>query len=327
MQVVTGATGHVGNVLVRELLKKKYKVRAVIEPGKECVNLSRFAIERAYADILDLEGLADAFSGAHTVYHLAAMISILPGQDKVTDRINYEGTKNVIEACRRSGVKRLVYMSSVHALKEPITGIIDEALPFDPLNDRGGYDRSKAKASIEVLRAVDEGLDAVIVCPSGVIGPYDYLVSSMARMITQYSNNRLGFVFEGAYDFVDVRDVARGSILASEKGRSGQVYILSGQRRTIRQIFSSLDEITGPRRPKRRIPMALAIFASFFSTLYCLAAKTTPYFTTYALRTLMRNSYFSHAKATKELGYMPRPVKFSLRDTVSWFKKAQIIRP
>ncbi len=326
MHVVTGATGHVGNVLVRELLKDKKKVRAIIEPNTSNLNLYGLDIEMEYANILDRQQLVKAFEGAEVVYHLAAKISILPGQDKIIHAVNYEGTKNVIEACRSCHVKRLVYMSSVHALTEPASGIIDESMPFDPHNDRGEYDRSKAKASIEVIKAAEEGLETVIVCPSGVIGPYDYLMSSLAKTFLNFINKKINFVIEGAYDFVDVRDVVAGTILAAEKGKSGHTYILSGERSSIRDIFLKLGTISGRELPKRSIPRFLALGASCFSTLYCLITKATPYFTTYALLTLMRNSSFSHQKATSELGYRPRPITHSLRDTFRWFKKTGMVK-
>ncbi len=326
MQVVTGATGHVGNVLVRELLKNKKSVRATIEPNTSNLNLYGLDIEMEYADILNVEQLIKAFKGADVVYHLAAKISILPGQDKIIHAVNYEGTKNVIEACKRCHVKRLVYMSSVHALREPASGIIDESMPFDPYNDRGEYDRSKAKASLEVIKAAEEGLETVIVCPSGVIGPYDYLMSSLAKTFLNFINKKINFVIEGAYDFVDVRDVVAGTVLAAEKGKSGHTYILSGERSSVRELFLKLGIISGRELPKRSIPRSLALGAACFSTLYCLITKATPYFTTYALLTLTRNSFFSHQKATSELGYRPRPILHSLRDTFFWFKKTGMVK-
>ena len=174
MIVVTGATGHIGNVLVRKLLENRKQIRAIIPPFEDNVPLENLKVEIVRCDVRNAESLIEAFEGAEIVYHLAGIVTIMQGNDLLY-QVNVEGTKNVVEACLKNDVKRLVYVSYVHALKEPPHGtVIDETCVYDPESSRGGYDRSKALASLEVLKGVDKGLDAVLVCSSGVIGPYDY---------------------------------------------------------------------------------------------------------------------------------------------------------
>lgn len=171
MILVTGATGHIGNVLVRKLLEQGKKVRALIWRGEDTSPLRGLDVESVEGDVLDPESLKAAFRGVDEVYHLAGIISIMPGQNPFVWRVNVEGTRNVLEAARRNNIRRLIYTSSIHALRRAPHGkVIDESLPFDPNNPYGAYDRSKAEASLEVQKTAREGLEAVIVCPTGVIG-------------------------------------------------------------------------------------------------------------------------------------------------------------
>ena len=320
MILVTGATGHIGNVLVRFLRQRGENVRALILPGEDCCSLDGLGVETCEGDVLQPGLLARAFAGVRTVYHLAGVISILPGKDDLLRRVNIQGTMNVVQAALQAGVRRLVYTSSIHAIARPPEGvIIDETIPFDPTSSYGEYDRSKAEASMVVLDAVDHGLDAVIVCPTGVIGPYDYRRSELGQLILDYVQEKPQFYVDGAYDFVDVRDVADGLIKAHENGRTGESYILSGERVSVVDLLLSLREVTGKRLPLLRIPRAIARFASRFTPYYYRLTHTKPRFTTYSLETLESNSVISHAKAQRELGYSPRPIKESLIDAVSWF--------
>ena len=222
MNLVTGATGHIGNVLVRELLKRGQTVRAMIMPGEDTAPLHGLSVELVEGDVLDFCSLMAAFEGVEVVYHLAGLISIMPGKDALVQTVNVLGTRNVIQAARLAGVRRLVYTSSIHAFQRVPHGIlIDESIPFDPQHAISAYDHSKAQASLEVLKAVETGLDAVIACPTGVIGPYDFRRSEMGRLIADCLGNKPLFYVDGAYDFVDVRDVAAGLILAGQHGRTG----------------------------------------------------------------------------------------------------------
>lgn len=319
MYLVTGATGHIGNVLVRKLLASGEKVRALIWRGEDITPLEGLDIERVEGDVLDLSSLWEPFRGIRGVFHLAGVISILPGADPTVRNVNVGGTKNVLQAAAKSGIRKLVYTSSIHAIKRVDAGIIDESAGFDPDNPYGEYDRSKALATLEVQKAAQAGLEAAIVCPTGVIGPYDFRGSMMGSVIHSAAIRKPMLYVDGAYDFVDVRDVADGLIRAAEKGQRGESYILSGQRISVRYLLETVREITGKNFFQMKIPFDLARFASFFTPLYYKLAKVTPRFTPYSLEVLQSNAHISHEKATRDLGYHPRPLSMTVADTVKWF--------
>lgn len=320
MILVTGATGHIGNVLVRKLIEQGKKVRALTWRGEDTSSIQGVEIEKMEGDVLDPASLAPAFRGVDTVYHLAGVISIMPGRNPFVWQVNVEGTRNVLAEARRANVRRLVYTSSIHAIKRAPHGIeMDESLGFDQNNPYGEYDRSKAAASLEVQQAAQTGLDTVIVCPTGVIGPYDFRGSEMGEVIRGAAEARPMFYVEGAYDFVDVRDVVDGLIAAAERGRRGESYILGGTRISVRYMLETVREVTGKAFSRIKIPFSLAEFAARFTPWYYLRTKVKPRFTPYSLEVLQSNSDISHAKAMKELGYRPRPVIETIADTVRWF--------
>ena len=320
MNLVTGATGHIGNVLVKMLLEKGENVRVLLLPGEDPTPLNGLDLERFEGNVLDYQALVLAFEGVQNVYHLAGIISILPGENDLMQLVNVLGTRNVIQASSSAGVRRLVYTSSIHAITRVPHGVkIDENLPFDPDNPYGEYDRSKARASLEVLQAAQDKLDAVVVCPTGVIGPYDYRRSEVGYIIQSCVQQKPQLYVDGAYDFVDVRDVADGLIQACQKGRRGESYILSGEQLTVRGLLDTIQEITGKHFPRVKIPTQIARFASLFTPLYYRLTKTEPRFTPYSLEVLASNSNICHAKAKQEFGYNPRSLRESISDTVKWF--------
>ena len=325
INLVTGATGHIGNVLVRQLLERGEKVRALILPGEDRRCLDGLDIEQVEGNVLDREKLRQSMQGARRVYHLAGVISIMPGKNPWVRQVNVQGTRNVIRAAREAEVQRLVYTSSIHALHRAPHGItIDENVPFDPEHAISAYDQSKAEASLLVQDAACMGLDAVIACPTGVIGPYDYRGSEMGHIIRGALQARLQFIVNGAYDFVDVRDVAQGLILAGDKGRQGESYILSGERLSLGGLLDLIQRVTGLRYLRLHVPMDLARFAAVFGPLYYRIARTKPRLTPYAIATVASNSVISNAKARQELGYAPRSLSETIRDTVQWFHEHKL---
>ena len=321
MILVTGAAGHIGNVLVRHLLEDGNKVRALILPGEDTYALDGLNIELIQGNVLDPASLQRAMQGVDFVYHLAGIISIMPGRDKLMRSVNIQGTKNILEAARQNRVKRVLYTSSIHALKRNCEGVIDENVPFDPHNPAGEYDRTKAEASVAVLEAVRNGLDAVIVCPTGVIGPYDYRRSEMGELLREWMQKKPHVLIEGAYDFVDVRDVARGMILAIQKGRRGEVYILSGEQIKLNRMKQLVQKAMGFASATINIPLWLARLAAQISPLYYRLTRQTPKFTAYSLETVCSNSVISNAKAKRELGYYARPLFKTITDTIQWWRE------
>ena len=323
MILVTGATGHIGNTLIRTLLSRDNAVRGLVLPGERVTSLDCLDVDLVEGNVLDPGSISRAMVNVDIVFHLAGVISIMPGNNETMWQVNVQGTENVIRAAMAAGVQRLVYVSTIHALKRPPDGItMDETLPFDPYNPFGEYDRSKAAASLKVLEAVQQGLNAVIVCPTGVIGPYDFYRSEMGSMILEYLKARVHYLFDGSYDFVDVRDVAQGMILACEKGRKGESYLLSGENVSMIQLQEMVHR-AADKKPLSRIRIPNLLVRSFAGAaeFFYRITKSQPRYTRYSIDTITGNSMISSDKARNELGYSPRSIKQTIIDTVYWWKE------
>lgn len=322
MVIVTGATGHIGNVLVRELLAKGMSVRVLVLPNDDKHPLDGLNVDIVYGDVTNLESLKKAFKGVDIVFHLAGIVTIMPGMVDLLERVNVGGIRNVIAACRASQVRRLVYTSSIHAVAEPPHGVaIDESQPFDPDRVLGDYARSKAKATLLLLDEIKKGgLDAVICCPTGVIGPYDFGISNIGQLIIDFASGQLKSYVRGAYDFVDVRDVAQGIILAEEKGEPGRHYILSGAQVQVPDLMKQLERDIGYPAPTYRIPAVIARAAGVLASVYYRLLRRKAVFTAYSIDVLESNSLVSSKRAHEELGFTARPWQVSIRDQVEWFR-------
>lgn len=319
--------GHIGNVLVRKLVEQGYEVTAFVLPNENITCLENLGIHFAYGDVREVESLKKAFSGAELVFHLAGIIEIGNGNKKLIQDVNVQGTKNVVEACKTEKVNRLVYTSSVHAIKEEPKGqVIRETTIFSKELVKGEYAKTKAEATKYLLEAADENLEIVITHPSGVIGPYEYIPSNLGQLVMDCANKKIGAYLEGGYNFVDVRDVAEGLVLAAQKGKSGECYILSGHYVSIKDLMKYIEDITGVKAPGFKIARWFAFATGFLSELYYKMVKQKPLFTSYAVYTLGTNSNFSNEKAQKELGYHTRDIKQTLKDTVEWFRGQGKIR-
>ena len=320
--LVTGGTGHIGNVLIRRLLETGDHVRVMVLPKDDLSPLVGLDVEIVLGDILNPATIRKAMQGVNRVFHLAGMISILPGDKPLLERINIQGTRNMLECANQEGVQRFIYTSSIHALgNHPHGEVITELCGFDPQKSMGDYDKTKAEASLLALQAAQQGMDVVIVCPTGVIGPNDFRRSEMGTYLWNSSRSRLVIGVEGAYDFVDVRDVADGILLAATHGISGNTYILSGEQISIRNIVAEIKKSTGRQFSFLNIPKWLAFFSASFMPFVYRLVRQKPQFTPYSLTTVFSNSVVSHAKATIELGYRPRRISESIKDTLIWYEQ------
>lgn len=189
----------------------------------------------------------------------------------------------------------------------------------------GQYAKTKAQATADVLAATKEGLNAVIVHPSGIVGPYDYGKGHLTNLVTEYYQGKLTAGIVGGYDFVDVRDVAQGILLACEKGRHGECYLLSNHFYTIKEVLTLLQQISGRQKIKTYLPLFILKTTAPLAEYYYKLRKQTPLYTPYSLYTLTSNANFSHEKATRELGYQTRRLELSLRDTIDWLKEQKRI--
>lgn len=333
LYLITGIKGHVGHTVMEKLLAAGEDVRGLIMPGDKTAAPLPQRVEAFEGDVCDMDSLEAFFTTEDEreliVIHTAGIVSIASKYNEKVYRVNVEGTRNIIAQCLRHKVKRLVHVSSVHAIPEKKKGeTITEIDRFDRKAVRGLYAQTKAEASQLVLDAAHAGLDAVIVHPSGIIGPGDYGRGHLTQMVVDYLNGRLVACVKGGYDFVDVRDVADGILSAAEKGCSGQCYILSNRFYPVREVLDTVHEITGKKKIRTVLPMWLAKGTAPMAELYYKAVKRPPLYTRYSLFTLTSNSSFSHAKADRELGYSPRGIADTLRDTVDFLiRQGRIIRP
>ena len=322
ISLVTGATGHIGYPLLKELADKGEHVRILIR--KDSPMFDGINCEKVYGDVTDYDSLLKAFEGVDVVYHLAGIIDINPGMEEVTKKVNIEGAKNVFKACEECNVRRLVYASSVDAFP-PLPGeqVMTELDHFSPDNLEGTYAKTKAIATQCLLDECKAGkIDAVIVHPGACLGPYDFKVSSVGEMVRMFVNGNFPITLSfGKYNFVDVRDVAHGMVLAAEKGKTGECFILTGEVVTVDQFIKATARACGKKEPKLSLPYKLVTpFAPLMEKYYKIAKKT-PLFTRYSIRKLMSNCNFSCEKAEKELGYTHMSVQESVNDMVQWIRE------
>ena len=317
--IITGANGHLGGTIVRMLNGRPVQVRGLVLKKKKKQDTG--SIHYYSGDVREPETLRPLFEGCEDmetiVIHTAGIIDISNHVSPELYDVNVNGTKNILALCREYPVKRLVYVSSVHAIPEQKRGnVTGEIRDFSPDAVVGGYAKTKAEATREVRRAAQEGLDAVVVHPSGILGPYDRSGNHLVQMVAEYLHGTLPACVKGGYDFVDVRDVAEGCLLAAEKGRKGECYILSDRYCEIREVLEIAGAVSGKKKLPV-LPLWMAKMAAPFIQLHARRKKRRPLYTAYSLHVLGTGERFSHKKATEELGYHPRDLKVTIRDMVA----------
>lgn len=325
LYLVTGAAGHLGNTILNLLSQNGKRTRALVLASDQNAAQLPPETEVFVGDVCDPASMEAFFSAPEdqplVVIHCAGIVTIASKYQQAVYDVNVGGVRNVVELCARHHVAKLVYVSSVHSIPElPGEQVITEIDHFDPENVIGLYAKTKAEATACVLEAARNGLDASVVHPSGLCGPYDYGHGHLTQLVTDWYKGRLTAGIDGGYDFADVRDVAQGIVDCCEKGRAGECYILSGHLLSVRDIFELLHQITGHKRVTTFLPLWFVKLTAPLSECYYKLLKQTPLYTAYSLYTLESNAHFSHDKATRELGYETRPFEETLRDTVDWLK-------
>lgn len=324
--LVTGACGHLGGTLVRLLERTGAQVRGLRLPSEQARD--RAHVTYYPGDVRDRDSLRPLFRGLAgrevVVFHTAAIVDISGEATPQMVDVNVNGTKNILALCREYGVKRLVYVSSVHAIPEKDgCAVLREVDRFSPQQVTGGYAKTKAEATQAVLDAAAQGLDAVVVHPSGILGPFDGTGNHLVQLVKEYAGGKLPACVKGGYDFVDVRDVAAGCLAAAEKGRSGQCYILSNRHYEVQEVLAMAKTLCHGRRLPV-LPMWMAQAAEPLLGWVARVKKQRPLYTKYSLYTLRSNDRFDHGKATAELGYRPRDLRQTVRDTLRWLAKKPV---
>lgn len=322
ISLVTGATGHIGYALLKELVDSGEKVRILIR--KDSKQFDGIECEKVYGDVTDLDALLKAFEGVDVVYHLAGIIDINADQEDMIWSVNVGGTKNVVKACQEKGVRRLIYASSVDAFPPlPDNQLMTELDHFEPDILDGTYAKTKATATQFVLDEVKAGrLDAVVTHPGACIGPYDFKVSNVGEMVRMFVNGIFPVTLSfGAYNFVDIRDVAHGMYMAAKQGGKGECYILCGEQISVADFIAVTAKACGKKAPKIPLSYGFAKAVAPAAEVFYKVAKKTPLFTRYSIRKLVSNCNFSIEKARKELDYNPMTVEQSVTDMVKWIKE------
>ncbi len=322
---VTGAAGMVGANLVRRLLEDGHEIRALVYGDTRA--LDGLDIEQVECDVRDYEALRDTLKGCNQVYHLAAVITSADRIDALAEDINVNGPRNVTKACMELGVERLLHCSSIHALRpNDDRSIVDENRPLSLHDEAFPYDRSKAQGHTVVLEAVARGLNAVIVHPTAVIGPYDYGLASTSGGLVDFVRGKVPAMPNGGFDFVDARDVVDGMVAAMEKGRTGENYLLGGRYYEMTELCHILAKVVGCKPPKFTIPIWFMRALAAVLRLKPQRNGEIAVVTRFTVDSIINYREVSHEKAVQELGYQARPIEETLRDTFDWFAQAGMVK-
>lgn len=320
--LVTGATGHLGANLVRALLSDGQRVRAMVRPSSNRAALEGLDVECVEGDLNDVQSLRSALSGVKRLYHAAAMISIRSGDREALMRTNVGGTAALMDAALAAGVEKVVHTSSFGAVGTHRHRPSTEADWLDGSEPVMDYERSKAQSEVEVRRVAERGLDVCIVNPSAIVGGNDFGPSLVGRTIVDFGNGRMKAFVPGAFDWVPMRDVVAGHLLAMQRGQRGERYLLSGQVHTLDQILTWLSELTGHPLPRFRIPPRLmqtvAVAKDWVEREFF--PGVTPRFNYHSIRLLSSGKSGDNTKARVELGLESTSVRDAFEEAVLWFK-------
>jgi dihydroflavonol-4-reductase len=317
--LVTGATGFVGSHVVRKLLEAGHSVRILRRQISSVKILEGLKVETVLGDVTDRNSVFQAVDGCEAVFHVAGHVSFWRGTREIQNRINVGGTRNAVEACLSHKVRRLVHTSSIAAIgRAPDGEIGDETIPYNWWPYRLNYNNSKFFAEEEVRRGIEKGLDAVIVNPAIVFGPGDLNLNAGA-MVFQAARGRLKIYPQGGGCTCSVEDVAEGHVLAFDKGRTGERYILGGKNYSWRDLFSMICEVVGQPPPKIPLPTAAMKAFGFFADALSRVTHKEPAVTPETARITPFKVFYSSDKAVRELGYRISPFRDTIRRTYEWY--------
>jgi dihydroflavonol-4-reductase len=314
--LVTGASGFLGWHVARVLLERGYPVRALVRPGSRVGELD---VEIATGDLRDADSLERACSGCGLVFHVAADYRLWARNPDDLYRSNVEGTRNLLQAARNAGVERVVYTSTVGAIGIPPGGIGDEDTPVTLRDMVGHYKRSKFLAERAALEFARGGLPVVIVNPTAPVGDHDVKPTPTGQIVLDFLKGGMPAFIDTGLNVVDARDCAQGHLLACEKGRPGERYILGSQNLTLAQILGMLARLSGRKAPTMRLPYAVAYLAGAASTAWAGLTGRPPRIPLEGVRMARKRMWVTHEKARRELGFEPAPAETALARAVQWF--------
>ena len=320
--LVTGATGFMGSSIVRELLRDGVEVRVLLRKNSPTGNIEGLDVEEAYGDIRDGESVKSALKGCDTLYQTAALFATWVPDSRALYDVNVEGTKTVLNAALEQGVEKVVYTSSIAAIGfHGADSPANEEAEFNLWETGDHYSRSKYLGEVEALKVCKKGLPVVVVNPAMVIGVRDIRPTPAGKSIVDILNKKVPGYIDGGVNLVDVEDVARGHILAAQKGRVGERYILGNENLSLRDYFRLLAEVSGIEPPRWEMPYPVVIALGYAYQLVASLTKRPPVVTAPAVRVGSKYAYFDCSKAVNQLGLPQTPIKTTIEKAVNWFRE------
>lgn len=317
--IITGATGHIGYTVTKLLAEAGEDVKILIRKDTPYLNFK--GLKKGEGDVLDPDFLLKNISKGSTVIHCAGKIALSNRQKREIFEVNYKGTLNVADACEKNGSK-LIYVSSTDAIADKNSDIITEPHSLSVSGLKSAYSKSKCLATMEIQKRAAKGLNACVVYPSAVIGPYDYKISAVGSMLRDYLSGKLPARIDGAYNFVDVRDVARGIISAARSGAKGESYLLCGSVVTVDELLDTVNLFENKKMPVKLPVWFVRLFAGFGTIYYAIRGQKAV-FSRQAIKALSDNCNFCSDKAKVELGYNITPFQKTIEDTLAWLKSGR----
>lgn len=326
--LVTGASGFVGSHVARQLIAAGHPVRVLVRPTGNLQTLEGLSVERIEGDLRDRASLERALQGVRRVFHVAADYRLWTRNPDEIYESNVVGTRHILEAAGRAGVERIVYTSTVATVVVPReTGNLPNEETRATLADMiGHYKRSKFLAELEAIKAASAGIPVVIVNPTTPVGPGDWKPTPTGRIIVDFANGKMPAYVDTGLNLVAVEDVAAGHLLAAEKGRIGERYLLGARNMTLKQILAALASITGRSTPRVRLPHSVALAAGYADEFFSRFTGREPTIPVDGVKMSRHRMFVESDKAEKELGYRSGLVEPALERAVRWFAEHGYLR-